>query len=237
MEASYQLTDAFSVYSYVNREDKEVLDLEVGLSYQLTEIISIYGSVMRSLLPTEVTDANGNGFPSAIDDTLKVGISAALLDNNLEAGLGVYRTAAQNVAVTDDASVAESETNISQPLGQYTRQGIELSLFGELQPGWSVEAIYTYSDTQQPEVPPHAAELITTYEIKQGRFKGWGVTNSLVWENRLLANQANVRPTYLRADTGIFYRGQGFRAFLSLENLFAVDEESWAIVGTIMFQF
>jgi TonB dependent receptor len=232
MEASYQLAKAFSVYSYVNREDREVLDLELGLSYQLTEAISIYGSVTQSLFPTDETDVNGNAQALAIDDTLKLGLSTTLFDGNLEAGLGVYTTLAQNVSLTDDEN-----SELSDQLGQYTRRGIELSLLGELRPGWNLEAVYTYSQTQQPEVAPHSAELITTYEIEQGRFKGWGVTSSLVWENSFFSSEDNIQPTYLRADTGVFYRGRGFRAYLGLENLFAVDDEPWAIVGTIIVVF
>lgn len=231
MEAAYQVTEAFSVYSYLNREDQEVLDLEVGLSYQLSDRFSLYGSVTRSLFPTDQTDVNGNLLQSAIDDTLKVGLSTALLDGNLEASVGVYTTFAQNVIIEADQNFEVAERS-----GQYIRQGIELSLFGEVLPAWSVEAIYTYSQTQQPEVAPHSAELITTYEIKQGRFEGWGMTSSLVWESSFLDVESFQSP-YLRADTGVFYRGRGFRAYLGLENLFAVDQEPWAIVGTFIIVF
>ncbi|MBW4552763.1 MAG: TonB-dependent receptor [Aphanocapsa sp. GSE-SYN-MK-11-07L] len=238
MEISYQLTDTLSVYSYLNREDEEIFDLEAGLSYQLTEVFSLYGSVTRSLYfdeESDESDLEDLDLSPVIDNTLRAGISSSWRDGNLEAAFSLYQTFAQPATLTADLGVTEP----SEQTRQYLRRGVELSLVGQLLPHWTVEAIYTYTTTQQPDVAPHSAELYTTYEIQQGALQGLGVTSSLVWESSFLKREDTfgLQPAYLRTDAGVFYRGGRVRAYLGLENLFAFDQEPWAIVATVMIEF
>jgi outer membrane receptor for ferric coprogen and ferric-rhodotorulic acid len=208
METSWQWTKAFSLYGYLNRQGQEVFELETGLAYQLTETVSIYGGVLRSRFPTDTPEA-ADVLQPLVDYTFRLGMVKTWRDGELEGSINVYQTFAQTV------SAVEAERLVNN---YYTRRGIEATLEGKLLPQWVIEATYTYADTQQPDVFLHSAELITTYEIPHGRLQGWGVTGGLGWESNTF-----LEPAYLRADAGIFYRGQRLRAYLTMENLFALD--------------
>jgi hypothetical protein len=222
MEASYQINDATSAYSFVNREGNDVLDLELGLSYQINDIISIYGSIVRSLFPSSSNEIN---------DTGKIGLSFSLFEGNLDTSLSLYKTIANNVGITN-----EDSSDVIVSVGQYTRQGIELSAFGSPMSGLNIEAIYTYADTTQPDAAQHTIELALSYEISEGKLKGLGVASSIFWESGFTPKQEDiVNPNNIEASAGVFYVGNGYRAALRLENLFMPKD--LALIGSIIFKF
>lgn len=221
MEASYQINDAISVYSFVNRESTDVLDLELGLSYQVNDTVSVYGSITRSLFPSSAT--------GEIDDTGRLGLSFNLFDGNLETSLSLYKTIAKNVVDKDKDDAIAS-------VGQYTRQGFELSAYGNPAPGLGLELIYTYADTTQPEAAKHTVELEIVYEIVEGALKGMGVASSVYLENGLTPKRGGIaNPDNIEASAGVFYVGNGYRAALRFENLFAPQD--LALIGTVIFKF
>ncbi|HAG80697.1 MAG TPA: TonB-dependent siderophore receptor, partial [Cyanobacteria bacterium UBA12227] len=124
-------------------------------------------------------------------------------------------------------------------VGEQRSRGIEFDISGEILPGWNVIAGYAFTDAQVTKsndtripvgnqlgnVPTHALNLWTTYEIQSGNFKGLGFGLGIFYYGDRQGELRNtfVLPAYTRTDAAIFYKQDNFRASLNIQNLFNVD--------------
>lgn len=164
------------------------------------------------------------------------------LNDNLSGTLALFDLTRTNV-LTDDP---ENE-GFSIQTGEQKSQGIEVSLNGELKPGWNIFAGYTYTDATVSQdnripvgnrlrnAPSNAFNIWTTYQIQEGNFDGLGFGFGVFYVGEREGDLANTfqLPSYLRTDAAIYFERSDLRAGLNFKNLFDVEyyESSFGGVG------
>jgi iron complex outermembrane recepter protein len=232
-----------------------------GIVYQPTPSISLYAGYTSSFAPARGTLLGGNFtqlFKPERGEQYEVGVKADL-NNRLSATLAFYDLTRTNVLAADP-----NNPGFSIQTGEQQSRGIELSLGGEILPGWNIFAGYAYTDarlikdtTFQPgnrlsNTPENSLNLWTTYEIQKGDLQGLGLGFGLFYVGDRAGTIENTYdlPSYFRTDAAIFYNRDKFRAALNFKNLFDVDYFEFAsnssrasygqpftVQGTISVQF
>jgi catecholate siderophore receptor len=130
----------------------------------------------------------------------EIGAKVGILDNNR---LGVYgslfRIKKSNAQDVDPlTSIATFSSDVQR------NQGVEIGITGQPLPGWTVNANYTYMDSETRSsataanvgkrvqyVPENAAALWTTYEFN--RNEPWNLTvgGGFTWRDKVFLNAAN----------------------------------------------
>lgn len=154
-----------------------------GIVYQPIPAISLYASYTTSFAP-----ARGLVFFSNFDRPLEpgrgrqfeVGVKADL-SNRLSTTLALYELTRTNVLVDDP-----NNPGFSIQTGEQQSKGIELSLAGEILPGWNIFAGYAYTDARITKdttlavgnrlnnTPNHSFNLWASYQIQTGNLRGLG---------------------------------------------------------------
>ncbi len=234
------LSGRFDLFRQTNRDflanteasqSGEAFSPRVGIVYQPIPAISLYASYSRSFEPAIGASFSGEDFEPTRGTQFEVGVKTDITDD-LSATLALYDITQSNV-LTDDPG----NPGFSIQTGEQQSQGIELSLTGEILPGWNVFASYAHNDarvTEDNSIPvgnrvqrttPHAASLWTTYEVQQGDLQGLGFGLGLFYVGDRAGDAANTFevPSYLTTDAAIFYEQNRFRAALNFKNIFDVD--------------
>lgn len=220
----------------------EAFSPRAGIVYKPAENISFYGSYTRSFKPVigretsldPVTNdlITGDPFEPEKGTQYEVGVKADLLDNKLSTTLALFHLERTNV-IEEGANSPLG----SQQTGKQRSQGVEVSVAGEITPEWNIIASYAYTDAIISEddvftegnslrnVAKNAASLWTTYQIKSGNLRGWGLGLGLyyVGERQGDFNNSFSLPSYLRTDASLFYRRRNLAASLNFQNLFDVN--------------
>lgn len=232
----------------------------VGIVYQPIPAISLYASYTRSFTPPSGT------FFFGVDSTLQpergtqyeIGMKADL-NSRLSATLAFFDLTRTNVSTADP-----NNEGFTIQVGEQNSQGIELSMTGEILPGWNIFAGYAYTDariTQDntfavgnrlPNTAEHSFNLWTSYQIQQGELQGLGGGIGLFFVGDRAGDLDNTYdvPSYVRTDAAIFYNKDRFRVALNFKNLFDVEYfesalsssrvyygQPFTIQGTISWQF
>jgi iron complex outermembrane recepter protein len=237
----------------------EAFSPRVGIVYQPIQPISLYASYSRSF-----NYSTSSGFAPAPTEPergtqYEIGVKADLT-NRLAATLALYNLTRSNLPTSDPDNPTRSIL-----VGEQRSRGIEFDVSGEILPGWNVIAGYAFTDTevtkdndpdifgdQLNNVPKHALNLWTTYEIQSGSFKGLGFGFGAFFYGDRKGDLPNTfeLPGYTRADASIFYKRDNFRAAINIRNLFDVDYfvsaqnrnrvipgDPLTVQGTISWQF
>ncbi|MBD2164918.1 TonB-dependent siderophore receptor [Calothrix membranacea FACHB-236] len=203
----------------------------IGIVYQPIPAISLYANYSRSFEPAIGQAFDGSDFEPTKGTQYEVGVKTDFHDR-LSATLAFYDVTQSNVLTEDPNNVG-----FSVQTGEQRSQGIELSLTGEILPGWNVFASYAYNDarvTADNSIPvgnrvqrttPHAASLWTTYEIQRGNLQGFGFGLGLFYVGDRAGDTGNTFevPSYFTTDAAIFYKKDRLRAAINIKNLFNVD--------------
>ena len=197
-----------------------------GLIFKPIENLSIYASYSESFLPRSGEQfANINGNNNALDPDKFT---------NLEAG--VKWDFADSMSFT--AAVFEIEQSSPQPndndpatldVVDSEIQGFELQLTGEVMPGWTVSAGYSYLDGEQ--VNRTGPTGLRPRELPENMFSIWnqvevtdrfGVGVGLTHQGESFINNGNsaVLPAYTRIDAAAFYDvSDNLRLQVNIENV------------------
>ncbi|GAB4384555.1 MAG: TonB-dependent siderophore receptor [Elainellaceae cyanobacterium] len=203
----------------------------VGIVYQPIEPISFYASYSRSFFPVIGTSFDGEPFEPERSTQYEVGVKADISDR-LAATLALFELTRSNVQ-TDDLD----NPGFSIQTGEQRSRGIEFNIAGEILDGWNVIAGYAYTDAEVTEdnsipegnrlrnVPEHAFNIWTTYEIQSGDFRGLGFGLGFFFVGDRPGDFANSfeLPSYLRTDVAIFYKREQLRLALNFRNLFDIE--------------
>lgn len=159
----------------------------LGIVYQPIPDISLYASYSRSFTPTIGTAVDGSSFQPERGTQYEIGVKADLNDR-LATTLALYDLTRSNVATEDP-----NNPGFRIQTGEQRSQGIELTIGGEVLPGWNIIAGYAYTDTRITEdntfdegnrlyAPEHAFNLWTTYQIQSGNLQGLRIGIGLFFE-------------------------------------------------------
>ena len=212
-------------------QQNEGFSPRVGLVYKPIRDLSLYASYSRSL-----TQSVGESFAGGIFDPergtqYEIGVKGEIGDR-LNATLALYDLTRTNVSTQDPQN---PEFDIQT--GEQNSQGIELSVAGEILPGWNITGGYAYTDAIVTEdsvfaegnrlnnTPENAVSLWTTYEIQRGSLQGLGFGAGLffVGERQGDLDNSFELPSYTRTDAAIFYERGKYRTALNFRNLFDID--------------
>lgn len=212
-------------------QSSDAFSPRVGIVYQPVPSISLYASYTRSFFPLSGTTFEGDLFQPERATQYEVGVKTDLNDQ-LSATLALYDLTRSNVLTNDP-----DNPDFSIQTGEQRSQGVELTVQGEILPGWNIIAGYAYTDARITQdnafpvgnrldlVPENAFNLWTTYEIQSGDLRGlgFGVGFFAVSDRQGDLDNSFQLPSYLRTDAAIFYRRDRFRVALNVKNLFNVD--------------
>ncbi|MBD6619068.1 TonB-dependent receptor [Komarekiella sp. 'clone 1'] len=209
----------------------EAFSPRVGIVYQPIQPISLYASYSRSFnystssgfAPAEAEPERGTQY--------EIGVKADITDR-LAATLAFYDLTRSNLPTSDLDNPFRSIL-----VGEQRSRGIEFDISGEILRGWNVIAGYAFTNAEITEdkdfpignqlnnVPKHALNLWTTYELQSGDLKGLGFGLGVFYYGDRQGDLENtfVLPGYTRTDASIFYKRDNFRAALNIQNLFDVD--------------
>ena len=256
-----QISEDFPSNTETSKSDS-ALSPRFGIVYQPIRAISLYASYISSFTPAQGTFLFGGSLQSAFDPErgkqYEVGVKADLNDR-LSATLAFYDLTRTNVLVTDP-----NDQNSQIQTGEQNSRGIELSLTGEILPGWSILAGYAYTDaritedatlevgSRLPNTADHAFNVWTSYQIQKGDLQGLGFGFGLFFVGDRAGDLPNTYdvPSYVRTDAAIFYNRDRFRIGLNFKNLFDVEYfentyfggrvgygQPFTVQGTISWQF
>ena len=235
----------------------EAFSPRLGIVYQPIQPISLYASYSRSF--NQAVDLFGPALPEPERGTqYEIGVKADLTDR-LATTLAFYDLTRTNLSAEDP-----NNPQRTIQIGEQRSRGIEFDISGEILPGWNVIAGYAYTDAeitrdnpstvgnQLNNVPRHALNLWTTYEIQSGSLKGLGFGLGAFYYGDRQADLGNTveLPSYVRTDAAIYYKRDNYRAAINIKNLFDTDYfvsaqnvnriipgDPLTIQGTISWQF
>ncbi|VVS98820.1 TonB-dependent receptor [Erythrobacter sp. EC-HK427] len=234
---------AIDVDNVVSGEQRSRTDEEIsprgGIILKPAENISFYASYSESFLPRsgeQFTDINGsaNALAPDIFTNLEAGVKWDFVDGlSLTAAIFEIEQSSPQPADNDPATLDVIDSTI---------RGFELSLIGEVTPGWYVSAGYSYLDGAQVdafgneglrprELPENTFSIWNQVEVTDGLSLGLGLThqgdsfasNGNVTYTGLNGDRVTTRPVmpaYTRLDASISYDvSENLRLQVNVENL------------------
>ncbi|MDF5706215.1 MAG: TonB-dependent siderophore receptor [Nostoc sp. S4] len=218
----------------VDRDYGEAFSPRLGIVYRPIEPLSLYASYSRSFVPNNGRSRTDSAFAPSRGTQYEVGIRGDFLDGKLSALLAAYNITKSNVLTTDPV-----DSNYSVQVGEQRSRGIDLSVTGEILPGWNVTAGYSYIDaiitkdntyqvgSRLRITPTNSANLWTTYKIQSGNLQGLGFGLGAYFVSDRQGDQfdpPNFKlPAYTRFDAALFYRRNNWEVAINAENLFDVE--------------
>ncbi|WPP02028.1 TonB-dependent siderophore receptor [Pseudomonas sp. HR96] len=162
-----------------------------GAIYDFAPDYSAYVSYTRIFNPQTQVDASNRLLDPIEGNSLEGGIKGEWFDKRLNASLSLFRTRQDNTA--EYAGFADG-ISYYNPVDT-TSKGYELTLAGELAPGWEVNGGLTHlfsledADGQRARtyIPVNSLYLSSAYRI--ARVKGLKVGGSLNWQSDIYRDQ------------------------------------------------
>ncbi|TKB57110.1 MAG: TonB-dependent siderophore receptor [Nitrospira sp.] len=115
------------------------LSPRVGLLWQPVSWLSLYGSYTENFGLQNVFDIRRQPLPPQTAQQFETGVKTEFFDGRLRTTVAYFDLTKQNVAVPDPTN-----PQFAKAIGEAQTRGIELDVSGEILPGWSVIASYTY---------------------------------------------------------------------------------------------
>ena len=174
--------------------------------------LSLYGSYAENFGATNAslgTDWQGQALKPESADQYEVGAKADLLGGKANLSLALFDLTKNNVAANALAHPNGTGGFYPTTVGKIASRGFELTLQGELLPGWDALAAYTHDHvfvkegtqtypqgSAMPFVPEDMFRLFTTYRLKGDGWSAWRIGAGLTW-------QGSAPGIYLDPDTGL----------------------------------
>jgi iron complex outermembrane receptor protein len=208
-----------------------------GFVYHPAESVSLYAGFSRSYSPAVATLLTAGGKPLKPEHGTQYegGVKWFPFSGRLSMTAAGYVIRVGNVLTQDPLNPLFSIQS-----GEQQSKGFEFDLDGKIASGWN--ALFNYSFTQAtvtkdnlfpvgnllPNAPRHSANLWTIYELRRGRFAGFGFGGGVFARSKRVGDSFNsfFLPGYARVDATTFYSfGQGkgetkrYRFAVNVQNL------------------
>ncbi|NYT69358.1 TonB-dependent siderophore receptor [Pusillimonas noertemannii] len=161
-------------------KENGVISPYAGLIYDLNSQYSVYVSYSDIFNPQTQQAVGGDTIKPVVGANYEAGIKGELLDRRLNVAAAVFRLEQTNLARRDE-SVPYDPSNACGgtcyiAADKVVSQGLDLSISGEIAPGWNVAVGYTLVDSKYasgaddgeryaPYLPRHNLRLSTTYKV------------------------------------------------------------------------
>ncbi|MCO8171479.1 TonB-dependent siderophore receptor [Pseudomonas sp. 21LCFQ02] len=176
----------------------------VGLVYDFNDTYSAYASYTEIFNPQSAVDRQGRLLDPVEGTNAELGIKASFAEERLNLSTAVFETKRTNLAVSLPSISCNAGIQSCYEAAQEVRtRGVEFEVNGEIQPGWNVQAGYTWSQSEYIEgdnkgqaygtesSPKHLAKVGTTYRLPG------------IW-------QALTVGSSVRAQSKTFYKGSDY---------------------------
>jgi len=214
----------------------------VGVLWQPQNWLSLYGNYAEGFGPNSGQIFPGTPVPPSDAVQYEFGAKAEFFDSKLRATAAYFNLTKTNVPTADLAHLG-----FSLVTGAVNAKGVEFDVQGEVLPGWNITLAYANTETRItvandtdsngistvgsrfPNVPRNTASGFTSYEFKQGDFKGLKFGGGVTYRDsqRILdyadpRNQTDIA-SYATADIFSAYsfdfEGRKITAQLNVNNL------------------
>jgi iron complex outermembrane recepter protein len=215
------------------------------LSVLILDSFSGTTSYSGSAKPVFGHNFDGELFKPEITREIELGVESKILEGKMLASLSLNQTIQKYVTATDP-----DRSDFQIQVDRERTRSLELSLEGEITPGWNLATYYTYTDgritrderlpvgNKIQDLPQHTLGIWTSYETNRGLGLGGGLT--FVGDRPANLQNTEQLPSYLQTDLVLFYRRSNCQAALNLQNLFNAgngESQPFSILGTIQIKF
>lgn len=200
-----------------------------GISFDITPQVTAYANLLHGFTGTgAINTLTREQIPPTTSESKEVGLKFNLLDDNLTLTAAYFELQQDNVPVTEPntANVIGTQSKISK--------GYDLNLSGEIVPGWNVTGSYTHSKFEEPDLsdaalsvfngqPENAASLWTSYQLQEGKFKGFGAGVGVDAFSSVKGGTSALPytvPGGAITDVSLFYNAKEYSITLGMKNVF-----------------
>lgn len=187
----------------LKQKESAVVSPYAGVLYDINSNYTAYVSYSDIFTPQSNLMASGGTVEPVVGKNYEAGIKGEFMNGRLNASAAVFRLEQTNLAQVD-SSVGATACNggaCYTAAGLVVSEGIDLSLNGEVGPGWQVGAGYTYvnsdygngknkGDPYSTYLPKQILQLHTTYRIPE---TGWTVGGNIRISSKAYMESSNFR--------------------------------------------
>ncbi|UBZ13517.1 TonB-dependent receptor [Flagellimonas marinaquae] len=244
--------DNFTDYLNYNTDAEEKVRQDaflprIGMVYKATPNINFYGTWVKGYQPQTATEINnpeaGGPFDPLTSELFEAGVKSEWFNKRLSATLAVYSLNQKGALYNANDS---SNSDLLQQVGEEKSEGVEVDVYGQIMPNWSVIMNYAYNHAyfteadestiaifgnQKPNAPRNTFNFWTKYIIDRGDFNGLGFglgydyvgerNGSIVRDPELIP----IFPSYGLVNTAVYYQVDKFQIQLNFNNVF--DKTHW----------
>ena len=171
----------------------------VGALWRPKDWVSLYASYTENFGASNAglgPDWQGNLLKPEGAHQYEAGAKTQLPDGKASFTVALFDLTKTNVAANDLAHPNGSGGFFPTTIGQVESKGVELTLQGEIQPGWDLLTAYTHDHVEvkegtqlypkgsaMPFVPDNMLRLFTTYKFNPELSTGWRIGGGLTWQS------------------------------------------------------
>lgn len=243
--------NAFLTEGNKDKQTDRAFSPSIGMTFQPWEPLALFANYTRSFAPQSggARSVDGTLFRPERAEAYEGGFKLHSPDEQLRLTFTAFEIFKKNVLTSDISQGPGSGFSIAT--GEQRSRGFEVDIAGQLLPGLELIGSYAYIDaritedntfiegSRLPNVAKHQASLWTTYTVRDGALKGFGVSAGfLAFSQRngiflcqdpegSFCQQSFNLPGYVRMDAAVYYRNQvhvmnkktNFNASVNIRNL------------------
>lgn len=201
----------------------------VGISFDVSPQMTVYANVIHGFNGSSGYDTTTfQLLPPLTSESKEVGAKFSFLDDALTLTTAYFELQQDNVPLTDPITRRTIGTQSQES------KGYDFTLTGELMPGWNIAAGYTHVKYSVPKLakgdtsefssqPGDTATLWTSYELQEGRYKGFGAGLGMAAFSSAIGGAGSDSydmPGGASTDLSIFYHAKEYSLTLGVKNIF-----------------
>lgn len=210
----------------------------VGISYSVNKFTSVYALYDQAFIPQGGKVAGGGSVKPITGNNTEFGIKKDWAEGRWNTTVSAYRILKNN-----ELTALPDNSGLSVEIGQYTAQGIEFDLKGNIVKGLNLVANYAYTESKVTKVSEggtilnmskgdvipgfskHTANAWLSYKIESGPLAGVGVSAGVTYlADRAMASWSDTNgnenlPNYFKLDGGVFWEKENIRLTLNMFNI------------------